>query len=76
LRGSGAEELPNDVELVLDTLIQNPTLRVGDDSTPDQIREVFGISKKAFKRVLGVLLKRGQIEFDASGFARVVRLGK
>lgn len=76
LRGSGAEELPNDVELVLDTLIQNPTLRVGDDSTPDQIREVFGISKKAFKRVLGVLLKRGQLEFDASGFARVVRLGK
>lgn len=73
LRGSGAEELPNDVELVLDTLTQNPTLRVGDDSTPDQIREVFGISKKAFKRVLGVLLKRGQIEFDPKGCARVVR---
>lgn len=72
LRASGAEELPNDVELVFDILTRDPALRVGDDSPPDQIRDVFGISKKAFKRVLGVLFKRGDIEFDAKGFARVL----
>lgn len=73
LRGSGVAELPGDVELVYDVLTSRPNLRVGDESSPDQIREVFGISKKAFKRALGVLLKRGQIEFDAKGFARVTK---
>lgn len=71
LRNPGATELPNDVALVFDVLTQNPALRVGDDTSPDEIRNLFGISKKAFKRVLGVLLKRGDIEFDAHGFARV-----
>lgn len=73
LRGTGVSELPNDVELVYDVLARNPTLRVGDDTGPDQVRESFGISKKAFKRALGVLLKRGQIEFDAKGCARVIK---
>jgi uncharacterized protein len=73
LRATIPAELPRDVELVLATLIENPALRVGDDSTPQQVRTHFGLSKKAFKRALGVLFKRGQIEFDAKGFARVLR---
>lgn len=73
LRGTGVAELPNDVELVYDVLTRNPTLRVGDDSSPEQVRDNFGISKKAFKRALGVLFKRGQIEFDAKGCARVIK---
>lgn len=71
LRGTGVAELPGDVELVYDMLSQRPNLRVGDDTAPEQLRDVFGISKKAFKRAVGVLLKRGQIEFDAEGFVRV-----
>jgi uncharacterized protein len=73
LRGPGAVELPGDVELVYDTLVNRRGLHVGDDTTPEQVREVFGISKKAFKRALGVLFKAGRVEFDAHGFARVIK---
>jgi len=40
-------------------------LDLGDKSTPEEIHEQFGISKKNFKRVLGGLYKAGKIEiFD------------
>ncbi len=71
LRATIPAELPRDVDHVLATLRENPRLRVGDDTSPDHVRTHFGLSKKAFKRALGVLFKRGQIEFDAKGFARV-----
>jgi uncharacterized protein len=71
LRATIAAALPRDVEHVLTTLNARPALRVGDDTSPEQVRALFGLSKKAFKRALGVLFKRGQIEFDAKGFARV-----
>lgn len=71
LRATIPSALPLDVEHVLATLRENPRLRVGDDTSPEQVRAHFGLSKKAFKRALGVLFKRGQIEFDAKGFARV-----
>lgn len=73
LRGSGADELSGDVELVYDTLATRRGLHVGDDTDPEQVRDAFGISKKAFKRALGVLFKAGRIEFDANGFARVIK---
>jgi uncharacterized protein len=71
LRATIAAEIPHDVEHVLATLNENPAMRVGDDTSPDKVRDQFGLSKKAFKRALGVLFKRGDIEFDAKGFARV-----
>ena len=41
------------------------SLPLGDKSTPEEIQEHFGISKKNFKRVLGGLYKAGKIEiFD------------
>jgi uncharacterized protein len=73
LRGSGFDEMPSDVELVYDALATRRQLNVGDETSPEQVRELFGISKKAFKRALGVLFKRGQIEFDGKGFARVLK---
>jgi len=33
-----------------------------DDSSPEAIKEYFGISKKAFKRAMGRLLKEGKVE--------------
>lgn len=36
-------------------------LEVGDDSTPEAIHQLTEMSKKAFKRAVGVLLKRGDI---------------
>ena len=36
-------------------------LPFGDKSAPERIKEEFGISKAAFKRALGHLLKEGKI---------------
>ncbi|HVK66483.1 MAG TPA: nucleic acid-binding protein, partial [Polyangium sp.] len=42
--------------------------RVGDKSSPDQIRSLFQLSKKAFKRAVGHLLKERAVSIDAQGF--------
>ena len=33
-----------------------------DKSTPDEIKEMFNLSKASFKRALGKLMKEGRIE--------------
>ncbi len=40
----------------------NGTLEAGDDSTPERVHELTGMSKKTFKRSVGFLLKKGLIE--------------
>ena len=42
--------------------------RVGDRSDPESIRALFGLSKKAFKRAVGGLLKLRKVELDERGF--------
>ncbi|TKB47042.1 CvfB family protein [Thalassotalea mangrovi] len=39
-----------------------------DKSSPDEIKRVFGVSKKTFKSTIGNLLKQGKIELLDSGF--------
>ena len=41
-------------------------LEVGDDSTPDAIHACTRMSKKVFKRALGMLLKRGAVTTDGT----------
>lgn len=41
-----------------------------DKSDPEEIYEVFGMSKKTFKMTLGTLYKQGLIELTGSGFRR------
>ncbi len=43
---------------------------LGDKSDPDAIREMFGVSKKAYKMALGALMKAGQITQDETGVHR------
>ena len=52
--------------IVLDALEDNDgQLEIGDKSTPEEIKEAFGMSKKNFKKILGGLYKAGTIEiFD------------
>ena len=38
-----------------------------DDSSPESIRETFGVSKKAFKQALGTLYKQRRIQFERPG---------
>ena len=42
-------------------------LPLNDDSTPEEIQRRTQLSKKAFKRSLGVLLKRGEVTADEQG---------
>ncbi|MGL5000598.1 MAG: CvfB family protein [Cetobacterium sp.] len=42
--------------------------RFNDDSSPESIKEYFGMSKKAFKRAMGRLLKEGKVEKTDEGY--------
>lgn len=68
LRGHAHEELAGDAQRILEALSRSNAPRIGDRSTPDEIRAVFGLSKKAFKRAVGRLLKERAVAFDDDGF--------
>ncbi len=70
LRAHAHEELKLDAEKVLARLRAGGP-RVGDGSSPEQIRQLFGLSKKAFKRALGTLLVRRAVRIDERGFVVV-----
>ena len=42
-------------------------LPVHDKSPPEQVREVFGVSKKVFKQAVGALYKEGRIRIAKDG---------
>ena len=44
-----------------------------DASSPDEIRAHLGLSKKAFKRAVGRLLRQRAVEIDADGFVAIAR---
>lgn len=59
-------------ELIFKKLEENGGfLAVSDKSSPDEIYELFGISKKAFKKSLGTLYKQRKIEIQAEGIKLV-----
>lgn len=68
LRGHAHEELANDAQKILVTLGRAGAPRVGDKSSPEEIRKAFGLSKKAFKRAAGRLLKERAVTIDDEGF--------
>lgn len=70
LRAHAHEQLAGDAQHVLAALSRSNAPRAGDHSSPEQIRELFGLSKKAFKRAVGRLLKEGAVELDAEGHVR------
>jgi predicted RNA-binding protein (virulence factor B family) len=71
LRRHALEERPEDAERILSTL-RGGRHRVGNHSSPAQVRALFGMSKKAFKRAVGLLLREGKVDFDEDGNLRVV----
>jgi uncharacterized protein len=76
LRGLAHEELESDAQAILAVLARGDASgvsRVGNQSTPEEIRSLFGLSKKAFKRAVGRLLKERAVEFDGDGFLRPTR---
>lgn len=62
LRQEGYDGVATSAESLLTILKNNGgILPVGDDSTPKQIHAATQMSKKVFKRAVGMLLKRGAI---------------
>lgn len=64
-----SEQMDADSEFILEkmTLLKD-RFRFSDSSTPEEIKDFFDMSKKAFKRAIGNLLKKGLIEKTETGF--------
>ncbi len=67
LRGHAHEEVEDDAKAILAALERPGARPIGDKSSPDEIRDRFGISKKAFKRAVGHLLKNRAVELGPNG---------
>jgi predicted RNA-binding protein (virulence factor B family) len=72
LRGHAHEEMEKDGETILSYLKRPGVPKLGDRSDPDQIRALFGLSKKAFKRAVGRLLKERRVDIDGDGYVQVL----
>jgi len=73
LRGLAHEELERDAQTILKVLERSDALQVGDKSNPDEIRRLFGLSKKAFKRAVGTLLRAGRVDVDQAGRVQLLK---
>ncbi len=71
LRQHAYQELAGDAARILARLATAPP--VGDRSSPDEIRALFGVSKKAFKRAVGHLLKTHAVTIDDAGIVSLRR---
>lgn len=62
--------IDSDVDLVMNALQNNNgKLNLHDKSDPQEIQNLLGISKKAFKKAIGHLYKQKQIKIDQSGIS-------
>jgi uncharacterized protein len=68
LDASGYQRVAGITERIVQALERNGgSLEFDDDSSPEEIRRAFGVSKKAFKQALGKLLKQRRIRFCQPG---------
>ena len=76
LRGHAHQEMEGDAQRVLAVLSRPGALPVGDKSSPEEIRTLFGLSKKAFKRAVGRLLKERAITIGDDGLIALLAAKK
>lgn len=68
LQPSGRQQTTEFSDILTDYLLaHNGSCPYGDGTSPEIIRQVFGVSKKTFKRALGDLYKRRVIDMDEDG---------
>jgi predicted RNA-binding protein (virulence factor B family) len=73
LRPQGFRAILGERDRLLDALRSNGgSLAVSDKSPPEEIQRLFGLSKGAFKRLIGALYKEGVIVIEPDG----IRLAK
>ena len=70
-----SEEEEDSAEVLLQLVRDNGGfLPLNDDSAPEEVARMTQMSKKVFKRSLGMLLKRGEVEMTEQGIK--LRKGK
>lgn len=70
----GYGKIDNISEMLLRTLENNKGfLAISDDSSPEIIHSILGISKKNFKKAAGNLYKRKMIDFQSDGIRLIKR---
>jgi predicted RNA-binding protein (virulence factor B family) len=67
LRQHAYKEVEADAAKILAVLTRPGAPRVSERSSPDELRALFGLSKKAFKRAAGRLLKERLVRIDEHG---------
>ncbi|NCB74072.1 MAG: S1 RNA-binding domain-containing protein [Clostridia bacterium] len=68
VRESAAQEIEGDSQKIMDLLKRRGgKLKINDDSSPEKIKDELNMSKKAFKRAVGRLLKEGAIKTTDEG---------
>ncbi|MFI3264968.1 MAG: S1-like domain-containing RNA-binding protein [Rikenellaceae bacterium] len=73
LQQQGYKEVKNSAETLYDLMMDNGgELPINDNSDPAKVTQYTEMSKKLFKRSLGVLLKRGDVEATESGI-RIIK---
>ena len=68
LRETIPQQMSEDAEMVADVIRSyGGRLPFNDKADPERIREEFGLSKNAFKRAVGRLLKEGRVRLEENG---------
>lgn len=68
------EQTQIDAELIFSKIkLLRDNFKFNDSSNPEDISNYFGISKKAFKRAIGTLLKEHKITKTEDGYFRIVK---
>lgn len=77
LRGRAHEVLSDDAEMILTYLNSvGGEMAFGDKSSPESIRNKFGISKAQFKRAIGSLMKAKKVTQEDGIFTKLVEKDK
>ena len=72
LRQKAYLQMNDDSKKIMDKLIKNNgKLNLNDKSSPDRIKSELNMSKNAFKRAVGRLLKEGKIKFVGNGIEKI-----
>lgn len=70
-------QIDDDAELILGKMrLLGDSFGFTDKSSPEEIVDYFNMSKKAFKRAMGNLLKNGKVEKNEKGYYRLVKKTK
>lgn len=68
LQQQGFAQVRDSAQTLLDLLRQHGgCLPLNDDSDPEEVRRLTAMSKKTFKRSVGMLLKQGHVEMNEQG---------